>query len=358
WGVPQNLGDKVNTFDSEAYPYISDGGILTFASQGHAGFGGYDLFSISLNEQNAEVINLGSLVNTSNDDFSLVYDDNMRQGYFTSNKNGTDDIYYLYLNHVIQLSNKLPADTVIFRPPSYRGKLLEIGDDLATTFELEHIYYDFNSDVIKKKSEAVLDTVASILNKNPEMRILVRSHTDVRGSALYNKKLSERRAKSAVEYLQRRITEPYRVSGIGCGEEEPVNRCINGVDCSEEEHEVNRRSEFIIVRLNESGTSLTAEDIKSKSIDLTEGIHLDIDQSKTAGYRFTIVIASSKTRQGIHNYKQTLITDNGFDNENMKVNYFKDNQRYRVLYKTFKDYTEASDELNKINIEGAWIMPL
>ncbi len=357
WGQVRNLGERVNTIDDEAYPFISNKQVLVFASQGHAGFGGYDLFSIDLADNKAGVVNLGRVLNSSDDDFAMVVDKSQRQGYFTSNRKGSDDIYYLYLLEAINSKTVPEVDPVEFNPPSYMGKLLKLNDDLVQTFELENIYYQFNSDLITPESLGVLDTIASILNQNIDIHILIRSHTDSRGSALYNKKLSERRAKAAVDYLRKRIVEPFRVTGVGCGEEELLNRCKSGVDCSEEEHKVNRRSEFVIVRVNEQDKLLGNDDIKLNKTETNSTIKTIANDGKGIG-KYTIVVGSSKTMQGIDQFAQVLINDKGIDAHDLSVSWFNDVESYRILYKSFGQLSEANVEIKKINIGDAWILPL
>ena len=87
------------------------------------------------------------------------------------------------------------------------------------------------------------------MNDNPHMVIELGSHTDARGSAGQNQKLSERRAQSSVKYIKERISNPDRITGKGFGESAPVNGCVDGVKCSEAEHQENRRTEFIIIEM-------------------------------------------------------------------------------------------------------------
>lgn len=95
WSIPVNMGDKINTAENEMFPFISEGNQLFFASNGHAGLGGLDLFSIDLKDKNSAPINLGYPINTSKDDFGLILKND--QGYFTSNRlkgESFDDIYH------------------------------------------------------------------------------------------------------------------------------------------------------------------------------------------------------------------------------------------------------------------------
>ncbi|WP_306353820.1 OmpA family protein, partial [Flavobacterium sp. '19STA2R22 D10 B1'] len=83
----------------------------------------------------------------------------------------------------------------------------------------------------------------------PKMKIDIRSHTDSRATASYNEKLSSRRAKSTMEYMIKNGIDKSRLTAKGYGESQLVNKCSDGVPCSEEEHQANRRSEFIITEI-------------------------------------------------------------------------------------------------------------
>jgi len=85
------------------------------------------------------------------------------------------------------------------------------------------------------------------MNKYPNMVVELGSHTDARGSDAYNRKLSDRRAKASAAYIKKHIKEPKRIYGKGYGESKIINKCTNGVKCSDEEHEKNRRTEFKVI---------------------------------------------------------------------------------------------------------------
>ena len=88
-----------------------------------------------------------------------------------------------------------------------------------------------------------------VLKEYPTMKVDVRSHTDSRQTKKYNEKLSDRRAKSTIEWMVKDGIQSNRISGKGYGETQLLNKCADGVQCSEEEHQLNRRSEFIITEL-------------------------------------------------------------------------------------------------------------
>lgn len=129
---------------------------------------------------------------------------------------------------------------------------VEIGTDIGTLFNLNPIYFDLDKSDIRPDAALELDKIVKIMNENPEIKIELGSHTDCRASKSYNQRLSQRRAVSSADYIKARITDPSRIYGKGYGESKLVNDCGcegNVVsDCTEEEHQANRRTEFRIVK--------------------------------------------------------------------------------------------------------------
>jgi outer membrane protein OmpA-like peptidoglycan-associated protein len=119
------------------------------------------------------------------------------------------------------------------------------GDVIA----MEDIYYDLNKYTIRPDAAVVLDKLLKLMNQYPEMQIEMRSHTDSRASAAYNLNLSDHRAKSAAAYLYSKGIARGRIIGKGYGETKLINKCADGIPCSEAEHQVNRRTEFKILKL-------------------------------------------------------------------------------------------------------------
>lgn len=114
--------------------------------------------------------------------------------------------------------------------------------------KVDPIYFAYNKWDIGPEAEAELQKVLFAMEKFPNLKIKIESHTDARGTDSYNLKLSDERAKSTMQYLISKGISPDRIeSAIGYGETRPKNKCVNGVKCSEEEHYVNRRSDFIII---------------------------------------------------------------------------------------------------------------
>ena len=116
---------------------------------------------------------------------------------------------------------------------------------------LNNIYYEFNKAVLKEESTSVLDETVEMMKNFPEMEIDLVAHTDSRGKADYNKMLSQQRANSARDYLISKGIDADRIVAKGIGEEELLNDCMDGIDCSEEMHSINRRTDIVITKLNQ-----------------------------------------------------------------------------------------------------------
>jgi immunogenic 75 kDa protein PG4 len=125
---------------------------------------------------------------------------------------------------------------------------IAVGTDLAKVLKIENIYFDYDKANIRKDAAEELAKIVAIMKEHPTMKVDVRLHTDSRGSDKYNLALSERRAKSTIKWIVSHGIKKNRITGKGYGETQLVNGCSNGVPCTEEEHQANRRSEFIIVQ--------------------------------------------------------------------------------------------------------------
>jgi len=112
---------------------------------------------------------------------------------------------------------------------------------------INEIYFDFDKSDIREDATEELDKVVEMMKENSSIKIEVSSFTDSRGSSSYNLKLSDRRAQSTIDYLVSNGIERSRVTGKGYGESRMINKCINGVECSEAAHQKNRRTEFVIL---------------------------------------------------------------------------------------------------------------
>jgi len=304
YGTPENLGAKVNTEANESFPFITDDNILFFSSNGKQGFGGLDVFKIDLNKA-SEAMNVGEPVNTSKDDFAFTYNAAKKVGFFSSNRDGNDDIFKAdpvcnvqalvrvkdaKTGKVIEGATVMLVDekqktvsnqttalngetlTGVMCNTAYSAQVSKSGYEsgifevkkaeneqvvveallnpimpIITEKEviLQPIYFEFNKSNITSEGAAELDKLVMVMNEYPNMVIFAKSHTDSRGSDKYNMNLSDRRAKATVQYLISKGIAKERISGQGFGESEPKVACK---PCTEEEYAQNRRSEFLIVK--------------------------------------------------------------------------------------------------------------
>ena len=121
--------------------------------------------------------------------------------------------------------------------------------DLAKVFEIKEIYFDLGKSDIREDAALELSKIVEVMRDNLKMKIDIRAHTDSRGSDSFNLKLSEARAKSTMEWIIKQGIDRSRLTAKGYGETRLVNGCTNGVPCTEEEHQANRRSEFIVTNI-------------------------------------------------------------------------------------------------------------
>ena len=332
YGTPVNLGDKINTEARETFPYVTDNNELYFASDGHPGLGGLDVFVTQLKEDGSigSIKNVGEPVNSQMDDFAFLIDTKSKNGFVSSNRKednlGYDDIYKFteilpipkdceqFLTGVVvdedsqepianakvvlydSTDNKLEeltsdaqgkydfgiveCDTKLkirAEKPNYNTneikviipnesgttnskisleltqKPLQPGDDLRKALGIDIIYFDLDKSNIRKDAAVELAKVLEVMKEYPNMHIDVRSHTDCRQTAKYNEALSDRRAKSTIAWLVKNGIDKNRLTGKGYGESQLVNDCgcepTNQSNCTEDQHQKNRRSEFIIVKL-------------------------------------------------------------------------------------------------------------
>lgn len=237
WGVPVNCGPEINTTEEESFPTIGANGELYYASKGKIGMGGYDIY-VSKGEKASwgKSINLKYPVNTSYDDFYFSTVDGIT-GYLSSNRKGGigDDDIYSFVYKAPEVPKTIPQPEPPKPPVKY---------EVGKTYVLRNVYYDFDKAVIRPDAAVELDKLVSILNEYPDMHIELGSHTDSRGNDAYNLKLSQARAESAVVYLIGKGIGKDRLTARGYGETMLVNRCGNGVGCSEADHQANRRTEF------------------------------------------------------------------------------------------------------------------
>lgn len=280
-GTLENLGNVINTPGDERFPYWRNDSTLYFSSDGHAGVGGLDLFCAKVTPSGAwNIENMGVPMNSAADDFGITFGEG-ESGFFSSNRNdarGYDHIYsfllpdlQIWISGSVLDKDEEPVPNAIIRivgndgsnqkalgkpDGTFRFKLqrgvkyamlasaknylngkqefesdtIEEDAEYYIDFILaaiqkpqvvENIFYDFDKATLRDESKPALDEMAQLLKDNPHVSIEMSSHTDRHGTDKYNNRLSERRAKSVVDYLISQGIPENRLRHKGYGESRP-----------------------------------------------------------------------------------------------------------------------------------------
>ena len=327
----ENLGAPINTPGNEMFPTFRPNGDLYFSSDGHPGFGGLDVFIAKPDSTHWELEHPGAPLNSAGDDFGMTFEGLHNRGYFCSNRGdarGWDHIYSFEKQEVVQTVKgwvyekdgyELPEALVYMVGNDGTNLKLSVKGDgsfteyikpgvdyvflgtckgyLNHTEELrvepvleseeyvlqfplasitapvliDNIFYDFDKATLRPESTEALDKLISLLNENPNVTIELSAHTDYRGSASYNERLSQRRAESVVNYLIEHGIAEDRLSPMGYGKMKPkvikrkltekypwlkegdvlTEEFIRALDDEEKQeicNQLNRRTEFIVLR--------------------------------------------------------------------------------------------------------------
>jgi outer membrane protein OmpA-like peptidoglycan-associated protein len=330
WNTPVNMGKRINTEGNELFPYLDKDNTLYFASTGHPGLGGLDIFEVALKEMSPvdQPKNMGMPINSPKDDFSLIKSADGKQGYFSSNRRGNDDIYQfkrtvqlitlqgtvtdmrtrvpltnsrLVMRHLDgtdtlitnakgEYKRVLPKDTdyeITAHKQGFVNKIAFVTSQgitqdsviqldiklnktetlqqnvlsncavLKRTFAVKNIYYDLDRSEIRPDAITALEELFQLMRKNPEISVITSSHCDSRASDDYNRKLSLRRGHAAKAYLVKKGIAADRIQVEYYGKTRIINSCYDGVPCSEQDQQLNRRTEFDIVI---HGVNITRQD--------------------------------------------------------------------------------------------------
>ncbi|MCD6542911.1 MAG: OmpA family protein [Flavobacteriaceae bacterium] len=325
YGVPQNLGQNVNTSGTETTPFLANGNILYFSSDGHQGDGNLDVFAVELyGDSTSEVYHLAAPINSINDDFAYIVNKDNNLGFFTSNRlqgKGFNDLYSFILEadvrpgecfisvdgkvkdkdteeiisgatvELYNLDGSLVQSATTFDDGTYNFtvscaseyKLVASNKDYKSDIKiieileknyhkalhanlhlskihvekkemksLQPIYFEFDKAFITDTAAEEMDRISKVMKDNPNLIIEASAFTDSQGSGAYNLQLSKRRAKAAVEYLKSKGIDAQRIRSRGYGEEKLVNECVNGIECDDSKHQMNRRTEFNFMNIQAS----------------------------------------------------------------------------------------------------------
>ena len=310
WSTPQNLGAAVNTSGNELFPTVN-GEVLYFSSSAHTNMGGLDIFSTHPEGSAwSDPENLGYPINTTHDDLGFILAADEKSGYLASDRMGADRIHYFFVNDpLLFVDGTVTDDSTSLYLPNVEATLTDLetmedatiltGPDGAFKFKLnpgtnydlriagpglmaqsrtfstsgavknttyrqdfrmssihvgeniaiKHIYYDYDMYDIRPDAALELDHLMDLFSDNPHITFELGSHTDARGGDMYNLVLSDARANSAVNYLIQHGVNPDRIVAKGYGETVLVNGCRNELQCTEEDHQANRRTEFKVLNI-------------------------------------------------------------------------------------------------------------
>ena len=287
WTTPVNLHPPINgSFDDFAIAFAPGAKNGFFSSNRLVGVGSDDIYAFRMAETPAPVLPayITGVVKDKTTmkpiDGAIVFLLNPSTGNVKILKTGIDGVYKTVIgkpdDYVIKammpnhIADCIPFTMTVIIP----GTTTKVPDELVLdklvinkTFRIENIYYNFDKYNIREDAKVELDKLVTIMNENA-IDVELGSHTDSRGSFTYNDKLSQNRAESVVKYIVGAGIDKNRITAKGYGEHQLTNRCADGVDCTPEEHQANRRTEFKVTGFTTADTrqeydlsKFTAEDI-------------------------------------------------------------------------------------------------
>lgn len=310
FGGIENLGPQINTDGDEMFPYVRDSATVYFASNGHPGLGGLDLFKATTDSLGVwHVENMGAPVNSMGDDFGVTFEGKWERGFLSSNRNDTrgyDHIYSferptvtVFIGGYVSDADENPVEGAVVRivgkdglnekviakpdgsykvelerdisyvmmagAPDYLNQNFELKTDPDEKDEtyyvdfylspihkptvVENIFYDYDKATLRPESKDALDEIIKILNDNPHVTIEMGAHTDRIGSDGYNEGLAQRRAQSVVDYLIGAGIPAGRLTAQGYGESVPKTVTKKMAEENDFLHEGEVLTEAYVLRL-------------------------------------------------------------------------------------------------------------
>lgn len=256
WGMPVNLGEGVNTPLNEASPFVTaDGKRLYFASQGHRGMGGYDLYFAEWNDTSwTNPQNLNYPFSTTDEDMFFYPFKNGEIGYVYKILENGYGVYDIYEVTLVEQKEEPEHIEPVSEPIALVVEPTEIKTDSVikpepAVIELRPILFGFDRSVIQNDTLSGLAFLAQLLLDNPQMKIRLSGHTDALGSETYNQYLSERRAKTIANYFIGKGVSSKQLEVIGMGEKSFIaqNTTSSGDD-NPEGRKYNRRVELELIQ--------------------------------------------------------------------------------------------------------------
>nr|WP_199001342.1 OmpA family protein [Flavobacterium sp. ASV13] len=271
FGPVQNIGEPVNTkFDDFAFIIDSNTRSGFFSSNKEGGKGNDDIYKfretkrLDCEKKLSGIISDAQTNAVLGDAKVILLDDKFQQiAEAVSGADGTytfdvkcDKTYHVRATKKDYETQESPITINGLNDKSEKDVRLEkqikeigVGTDLAKTLDIPIIYFDLDQSFIRKEAAFQLEKIVAVMKQYPDMKIDVRSHTDSRQTEQYNMTLSNKRAKATIDWLVKKGISAKRISGRGYGESQLINKCSDNVNCTEEEHQLNRRSEFVIVSM-------------------------------------------------------------------------------------------------------------
>ncbi|WP_194766907.1 OmpA family protein [Tamlana sp. I1] len=257
---PRNLGSTINTENDEIAFFLATENRGYVSSNKAGGVGSYDIY-IAINKHVNQTLrgivsDLDTHIKLPNTQLSLLNDEGEVVGKTVTAEDGSYTFNVAPLENYSIIVHKDGFENTTIPFYADKGIETEYTQNIEletippivteTNIVLENIYFDFNKWNVKEESFISLNKIAKVLNDNPNMKLAINAHTDNKGSASYNLRLSEKRAASAVNYLVKNGISKSRLKSKGYGESEPLIDCKN--NCSAEDLQANRRIEFVIIK--------------------------------------------------------------------------------------------------------------
>ncbi len=288
---PYGIGEAANTLMSDFDPCFITDDIIAFATEGHVGYGGNDIYFFDL--INNRLVNAGSKINSNNNDYGVryfdgilywsseAYDSNPELKYIPLSREQITDFFlgeaikkesekpkiYLRDDRIsAAMSERKKSDSNVVVYSDIQGGMnflllndsirLEIAKNVSdsslySNFRLRTLLYPEDGIICDAKFELELQIVVELLKRRKDWSLDVSSFTDCRGSAEFNRDLSRNRAEFIKEYLIFYGVDMQQIIVHGYGEEFPINHCIDGITCTDEEHKQNRRTTLYLKKMGD-----------------------------------------------------------------------------------------------------------